>query len=222
MGKIQDHYDTMKTALIAGATGLIGGQLLELLVTSDQYNKVVAITRKALPAHLKIVQVQMELDKIPELHEAFKAEDVFCCLGTTIARAGSKEKFRQVDLEYPFMLAKNSLALGAKQYLIVTALGAAKDSSIFYNRVKGEVEEAISSVGFQTVHIFRPSLLVGPRSEARTGEEAAKVFYKIFGFLIPKKYKAIESNKVAMAMLHFASKNQKGKFIHESVDLQNF
>jgi uncharacterized protein YbjT (DUF2867 family) len=92
----------------------------------------------------------------------------------------------------------------------------------FYNRVKGEVEEAISSAGFPTVHIFRPSLLVGPRSEPRAGEDAAKVFYKIFGFLIPKKYKAIESNKVAKAMLHFATQNQKGKFTHESVDLQNF
>ncbi len=212
----------MKTALIAGGTGLIGGQLLELLIASNQYDKVVAITRKALPAHLKLVQVQMPLDKIPELHETFKADDIFCCLGTTIGKAGSKEKFRQVDFEYPLMLARNSLALGAKQYLIVSALGAAKDSSIFYNQVKGEVEEAISSVGFQTLHIFRPSLLIGPRTEARTGEEAAKVFYKIFDFLIPKKYKATESIKVAKAMVHFASQEQKGKFIHESVELQNF
>jgi uncharacterized protein YbjT (DUF2867 family) len=212
----------MKTALIAGSTGLIGGQLLELLLASTEYSKVVAITRKALPAHLKLVQVKMDLDKIPELNEAFRADDVFCCLGTTISKAGSKEKFRQVDFEYPLMLAQSSLAFGATQYLIVTALGAAKDSAIFYNRVKGEVEEAISAVGFQTVHIFRPSLLIGPRTEARTGEEAAKVFYKIFGFAIPKKYKAIESLKVAKAMLHFASQQEKGKFIHESVELQSF
>jgi uncharacterized protein YbjT (DUF2867 family) len=212
----------MKTALIAGSTGLIGGQLLELLLASTEYSKVVAITRKALPAHLKLVQVQIELDKIPELNEAFKADDVFCCLGTTIAKAGSKDKFRLVDFEYPLMLARNSVALGAKQYLIVSALGADKKSSIFYNRVKGEMEEAISAVGFQTFHIFRPSLLIGPRTEARTGEEAAKVFYKIFGFLIPSKYKAIHSIKVARAMIHFASQEQKGKFIHESLELQNF
>jgi len=143
-------------------------------------------------------------------------------LGTTMAKARSRENFYKVDFTYPVSLAKETLKLGATKYLLVSALGANKNASIFYNRVKGETEEAISSTGFQTVHIFRPSLLLGPRKESRAGEDAAKFFYKVFGFLIPAKYKGIESLAVAKAMLYFASQDQKGIFIHESEALQKF
>jgi uncharacterized protein YbjT (DUF2867 family) len=212
----------MKTALIAGSTGLIGRQLLQLLIESPLYEKVIAITRHDLPDHPKLVQMKMEFGSITEGSVALKADDVFCCLGTTMAKAGSKEKFRQVDFYYPYLLAKTTYAAGAKKYLIVSALGANKSSKIFYNEVKGEVEEAVSSVGFDAVHIFRPSLLLGPRAESRSGEDAAKLFYRIFGFFIPEKYKAISSLKVAKAMLHFASQDKKGTFIHESGALQHF
>lgn len=210
----------MKTALVAGGTGLVGGQLLNLLLSSSRYAKVVALTRKELPAHSKLVQIKMT-PLINEWNDSIKADDVFCCLGTTIAKAGSKENFYQVDFHYPFSIAKASFNLGAKQFFLVSSLGANKNASIFYTRVKGEIEEAIFSIGFETVHVFRPSLLVGPRTEARVGEDAAKLFYKIFGFIIPKKYKAIESIKVARAILHFAATDQKGNFIHESGELQN-
>jgi len=212
----------MKTALIAGGTGLIGQQLLQLLLESPLYDKVIALTRHDLNVNSKLVQVKMEFRNITEKTELLKADDVFCCLGTTMAKAGSKEKFRQVDFYYPFLLAKTTHAAGAKQYLLVSALGANKSSSIFYNEVKGEVEEAVSSVGFDAVHIFRPSLLVGPRSEKRSGEDAAKIFYKVFGFLIPKKYQSIASSKVANAMLHFASQDKRGIFIHESAELHHY
>jgi len=128
-------------------------------------------------------------------------DDVFCCLGTTIKKAKSKEAFRAVDLEAPLLLAKISKELGAQKFILVSSLGANKNSSIFYNQVKGEVEEAIKQIGFGSFHILRPSLLLGPRQEERTGEDAAKFFYKVFGFLVPKKYQAIESIKVARAML---------------------
>ena len=212
----------MKTALIAGSTGLIGQQLLQLLIESPLYEKVIAITRHDLPVHPKLVQIKMEFGSITENSAMIKADDVFCCLGTTIAKAGSKEKFRQVDFYFPYLLAKTTHATGAKQYLIVTALGANKSSSIFYNEVKGEVEEAVSAVGFDAVHIFRPSLLLGHRHEKRPGEDTAKLFYRIFGFLIPQKYKGISSLKVASAMLYFATQNKKGTFIHESGELQQF
>jgi uncharacterized protein YbjT (DUF2867 family) len=212
----------MKTALIAGSTGLIGQQLLQLLIDSPLYEKIIAITRQDLPAHSKLVQIKMEFGNITENSSVLKADDIFCCLGTTMEKAGSKEKFRQVDFYYPFLLAKTTHAAGARQFLIVTALGANKTSSIFYNEVKGEVEEAVRSVGFETVHIFRPSLLLGPRQDKRSGEDAAKLFYRIFGFLIPEKYKAISSLKVAKAMVHFATQDKKGTFIHESGELQRF
>jgi uncharacterized protein YbjT (DUF2867 family) len=101
-------------------------------------------------------------------------------------------------------------------------LGADKNSKIFYNQVKGDVEEAIGKIGFTTFHIFRPSLLMGDRSESRSGEEAGKVFFKYLGFLVPRKYKGIDSVKVARAMQQLAAKPQQGIYIHESEDLQNY
>jgi len=213
----------MKTALVAGSTGLIGSQLLQLLLNSDCYAKVIALTRQDLPLlHPKLVQVKVDFGKLGEYNDELKADDVFCCLGTTMAKAGSKENFNQVDFYFPLLLAKTSYSRGGRQFLIVSALGADTDSSIYYNRVKGEMEEAVSQVGFETLHIFRPSLLLGPRTEKRSGEDAAKFFYKFFGFLIPKKYKAIDALKVARAMLHVAIVETKGTHIHESGDLQQY
>lgn len=212
----------MKVALIAGGTGLIGSQLLQLLLGSDRYHLVVALTRKELPVHSKLVQTKMEKNTLDTLDTTIRIDDVFCCLGTTMAKAHSKEQFYEVDFTYPLLLAKNSLKRGAQQYLLVSALGANRKSPIYYNRVKGEVEEVISKIGFSTIHILRPSLLLGPRNENRPGEEAAKFFYKVFGFMIPPKYKAIESMKVARAILQFASREQVGNFVHQSDELQNF
>ncbi len=212
-----------RTALLAGSTGLIGNQLLELLLNDDRYSKIIAISRKKLTiTNAKLVNVVCELSQLPSHQEELKADDVFCCLGATMKRAKSKEAFRAVDFDAPLTLAKISKEQGAKNFLLVSALGADKNSSIFYNQVKGEVEESIRQIGFDACHIFRPSLLIGPRQEQRSGEEAAKVFFKIFGWLVPKKYLGIESIKVAKAMLAFAVENQQGIFIHESKEMQNF
>jgi uncharacterized protein YbjT (DUF2867 family) len=212
----------MKTALIAGSTGLIGKQLLQLLLGSNRYDKVIAITRQDLPAHPKLVQIKTDFDSIGEKSNTLKADDIFCCLGTTMAKAGSKEKFYQVDFYYPLLLAKITKAEGAKQFLLVSALGADKKSSIYYNQVKGEIEEAVEDIGFESLHVVRPSLLLGPREEKRAGEDAAKFVYKYFSFLFPSRYKAIESIKVARAMETLAGAEQKGFFVHESSKLQQY
>lgn len=213
----------MKTAFIAGSTGLIGNQLLQLLLDDSFYSEVKAISRNPLTInHPKLKNIVMDVDGLAQHANQLQADDVFCCLGTTIRKAGSKDAFRKIDYEYPLTLAKILKELGAKHYSLITALGADKNTSVFYNRVKGEVEDAISQIDFQSYHVFRPSLLMGPRSETRSGEEAGKVFFKLFGFLIPLKYKGIESIKVARAMLHFAKQNQSGKFIHESKELQQY
>jgi uncharacterized protein YbjT (DUF2867 family) len=211
----------MKTALIAGSTGLIGSQLLDLLLSSERYNKVIALTRSNLDrSHPKLVQLKIDFDKLSESLHGHHVDDVFCCLGTTMAKARSKDMFYKVDFYYPLLLAKTGKALGARQYFLVSALGADKNSSIYYNRVKGEIEEAIEATGYDAVHVFRPSLLLGERDEKRSAEDAAKFFYKTFGFLIPEKYKAIDSAKVARAMIHFAEQQQTGNFIHQSKELQ--
>ena len=212
-----------KVALIAGATGLIGSQLLELLLTDDRYSKIIALSRKSLTnKHSKLDNVVVDFSRLSEHYERLKADDVFCCLGTTMKQAGSQEAFRKVDFEYPLEIAKIAKALGAKQYFLVTALGASKKSSFYYNKVKSEVEEAIGKEGYTSYHIFRPSFLQGNRNEKRAGEEATQVFFKLFGFLVPKKFKGIDSVKVARAMLVNAKEERRGTFIHESESLQKF
>jgi uncharacterized protein YbjT (DUF2867 family) len=212
-----------KTALLVGTTGLIGSQLLELLLTDNDYDKVIAISRKPLDKiHPKLENLVCNLNELDSHLSSLKVDDIFCCLGTIMKNAKTKEAFRAVDYDAPVAIAKIAKANGAKKYLLISALGANKNSSVFYNQVKGEVEEAIAAVGFEIFHVFQPSLLTGPRKEQRSGEKAAQVFYKIFGFLIPKKFAAIESIKVARAMMVFAKKNDKGVFVHASKEIQNY
>lgn len=212
-----------KVALLAGASGLIGSQLLELLVKHDAYSSVVAISRKPLSVtHPKLNNVVGELSAISTVLQSIKADDVFCCLGTTMRKAKTKEAFRAVDYDAPLALAQVSKQNGACKYLLVSALGANKNSSIFYNQVKGEIEEAVNKIGFDSYHILQPSLLTGPRQEQRAGEEAAQTFYKIFGFLIPKKYASIESVKVARALIAFAQQTDNGQHIHSSAEMQAY
>jgi uncharacterized protein YbjT (DUF2867 family) len=212
-----------KVALLAGTTGLIGSQLLDLLLASSEYEKVIAISRRPLEKRdQKLNNLVCELRDLPAVLQQVKAQDVFCCLGTTMRKAKSKEAFRAVDYDAPVALAKAAKENGAKKYLLISALGANKNSSIFYNQVKGEVEEAIDQLNFDSYHILQPSLLTGPRKEHRGGEEAAQIFYKIFGFLIPKKFASIESIKVAKAMMEYARDEKKGKFIHSSAEMQGF
>ncbi len=143
-----------KIALLAGSTGLIGGQLLELLLADDYYTSVVAVSRKPLGISTpKLTNIVCELHELSAALAKVNANDVFCCLGTIMRIAKTKEAFRAVDYDAPLALAQIAKQNGATSYLIVSALGANKDSSIFYNKVKGEVEEAIASVGFSSYHI---------------------------------------------------------------------
>lgn len=211
-----------KSALLVGATGLIGSQLLDLLLNDSSYDRVLVVTRKPLSkSDSRVINTVMDFDQLSNDTD-LTADDVFCCLGTTIRKVKTQDAFRKVDFEYPLQVARLARARGARHFSLVSALGANAKSSIFYNRVKGETEDAISHLNFRSLHIFRPSLLLGPRQESRSGEDAAKVFYKIFGFLIPTKYKGIESIKVAKAMLAYAKSDEPGIFFHESAELQNF
>ncbi len=212
-----------KVALVAGTTGLIGAQLLDLLLGDNRYSKVIALSRKPLEVnHKKLDNLVLDFNRLADYSDTLRADDIFCCLGTTMKQAGSQEAFRKVDFEYPLDIARMTRRLGARQYLLVTALGASKKSSFYYNRVKGEIEEAISELGFESYHIFRPSFLQGIRVESRAGEQATNAFFRIFGFLVPKKFKAIDSVKVARAMLAMAKEEKSDKFILESDVLQSF
>ena len=169
----------MKVALLAGATGLIGSQVLKLLLDDPEYHEVKILTRRAIDvSHHKLRTILADVDSLKNVVGELKADTVFCCLGTTMKKAGSKEAFRKIDFTYPLEIASATHRLGAKQFLLVSALGADPSSSIFYNKVKGETEDAIGKLGFTSFHIFRPSLLLGDRNESRPGEDAAKIVYK--------------------------------------------
>lgn len=213
----------MAVAVLAGTTGLVGSRLLNLLLNDERYTRVVALSRKALDRqHPKLQNLVVDFARLEEYAAQLKADDVFCCLGTTIRQAGSQAAFRKVDFDYPLNLAKVTHEQGARQYLLVTALGSDKASSIFYNRVKGEVEEAIGQVGFDSYHIFQPSMLLGDRKESRAGEGVGKAVMTALDFLIPKKYKAIEATKVAKGMLAIAKQNHAGTHFHVSGELQDY
>ena len=203
----------MKTALIAGATGLVGKQCLYQLLESDQYSKVIALVRKPLNIkNTKLTEVVVDFNQLTNYTAQMVADDVYCCLGTTIGKAGSQEAFKLVDYTYNFEVANISKSNGAKQLLLVSALGADSKSPIFYNRVKGELEDAVALLGYESVHCFRPSLLLGNRNEFRFGELIAKWIMRLIGFMFIgpiKRYKAIQAVDVAKSMLKHAARNVK-------------
>ena len=215
---------TSKTALVLGATGLIGNLVAHRLVDSPLYSNVKVLVRKSLNwQHPRLQEVQFDFDHPNGL--VTQADDIFCCLGTTMKKAGSKAAFQQVDYQYPIDIARLGLANGARQFTIVTAMGADVGSSFFYNRVKGEVERDLSALNYSTLLIFRPSLLLGNRPSAgenRLGERLAEGAMRLFSPLIPAKYKAVEAAKVANAMLTTTQQGLTGRHIFESDALQAF
>ncbi len=182
------------------------------------------MVRQRLPIeHHKLIQHLVNFDDLISVLSKIKANDVYCCLGTTIKKAKSKTAFRTVDFTYPVEIAKLCRANGANQFLLVTALGANPKSSIFYNCVKGEVEESISKLDFKGVYIFRPSLLLGKRQESRPSEELTQKLFQwfSFGFKGPiKKYKPVEAKAVAFAMIQNAKTQHLGQQIIESSQIQ--
>ena len=213
----------VRNALIVGASGLVGGHLLQLLLKSSRYSEVISAGRRELPLiYPNLEQRVVDFDKLQDFSADLVADDVFCCLGTTIKKAGSKEAFYKVDYTYVAQLAEITAQKGASQFLVVSAMGADAGSMFFYNKVKGEMEQHVKVQPFKAVHIFRPSLLVGEREEQRTGEDlASKIMKPLSGLMVGplEKYKPIEAETVAKSMLYAASQDQRGVYIHPSDDI---
>ncbi|MGH7674342.1 MAG: NAD(P)H-binding protein [Gemmatimonadales bacterium] len=210
---------TPRRALVAGASGLVGGQLLDLLLEDADYTAVTALVRRELPRpHRKLGQRLVDFDRLAD-GDLPRADDVFCCLGSTMRQAGSKDAFRTVDFTYVERLARLALQHRAKQFLLVSTLGADPRSRVFYNRVKGETEEAVRKLSFEGVHIFRPSLLLGVRREIRPAERLGQLLGAAlaFAFVGPlARYRPIAARTVAAAMIRVAKQAGRGVHVYES------
>ncbi len=210
----------MKKALVIGASGLIGQQLIDLLLQDENYS-VIALIRTALPIqHERLIQVPFNFDN-PN-NEVIQADEIFCCLGTTIKVAGSQQAFYKVDFEYVLDIAKRAYRNGAKKFALVSSMGANKNSTVFYSKTKGAIEEAVTQIGYESLFIFRPSLLLGKRTGFRLGERIAQYFFTFFSILIPKKYQAIQAKQVAKAMIVCMNTGDKGVHILESNKIADF
>src|SRR5947209_8187192 len=155
-----------RAALLLGGSGLVGGFCLQRLLEDSVYGKIISLGRRELPvSHPKLIQYGIAFESLETL-ELPRIHDVFCALGTTIRKAGSQEAFRRVDLEFPVSAARLGLKCGAKQFVLVSSVGARPQFGNFYLRTKGEVEQAITALPFASVHTFRPSLLLGERKES--------------------------------------------------------
>lgn len=216
--------DQGKTALVVGATGLVGSHLLSLLVEDEFYSKVKVLARRRPEInHPKVEVIINDFQDLQSSAHHLRADDIYCCLGTTRKKAGSKEAFYKVDFHYPLEIAKIAQQQGATHFFLVSALGADVKSNIFYNRVKGEAEVAISTIPFQSINVFRPSLLLGHRKERRIGESIAKWFSLLFAFMFVgpfKKYKPIHAQTVAQGMLKIAKQELDGFYIFESEQIK--
>lgn len=213
----------MRTALIAGASGLVGRYLLDQLTGAPEYGRVVAVGRRPLDVeHAKLTEVVTRFDALEQLAEPLRGDDAFCCLGTTIRQAGSREAFRAVDHGAVLAFAWAARRGGAKRFFLVSANGADAESRIFYSRVKGETELALQVMGFETLAIFRPSLLLGPRAEYRFGERVGAVglaLVRPFLFGGWRKYRAIHAATVARAMARAALGDARGTTVFESDEI---
>jgi uncharacterized protein YbjT (DUF2867 family) len=206
-------------ALLAGATGLVGRECLRLLAADKEVAEVRALVRRPLPADAagpRVRECRAEFERLDEHPDWFAVDKVFCALGTTIKQAGSQQAFRRVDCEYPFAIAKAARARGASHLLLVSALGASARSTVFYNRVKGELEEAIVALGYPSVTIARPSILLGERAERRPGEELAKTI----GWLVPSRWRPVRGAQVAAALVRAAHAGAPGVQILENAALR--
>jgi uncharacterized protein YbjT (DUF2867 family) len=205
--------------VLVGASGLVGAECLALLLADPAVARVVVLARRTLEgvsASPKLVAHVVDFDHLETQADLFTADQMICCLGTTIGQAGSKERFRAVDFGIPLALAKLGAERGVRHFLLVSALGADARSRVFYNRVKGQLEDALSPLPFRSLSIVRPSLLLGERREFRLGERIAQRL----AFLMPGKYAAIRARDVAAALVRLAKEDAPGKRIVESAEMR--
>lgn len=213
-----------RTALIVGATGLVGRQVLNILLDHDFYNEIVILGRRSVGIKdNRIKEIIINFDNLKDHKDEISAHDYYVCIGTTMQEAGSEEAFYRVDFTYPHelgLIAKQDPKF--EQYLLVSSLGADPESALFYNEVKGQIEEALKVMNFRTLHIFQPSLLIGARQKFRFFEEIAKFFSAVLSFFVigsGKRFWAIKGVDVAKSMYLIARRREEGIHTHRPYEM---
>lgn len=209
-----------KTALVVGASSLVGKELVNLLIASYDYEKIIVWVRKPLGIrHSKLQERQINFDLLDTSELDESVDHLYCCLGTTIKKAGTQEAFKTVDFGYPLILAEKAKKAYVPQFIVISAMGASANSTSFFSRTKGEMEAALLALNLPGLHIVRPSLLLGKRKEFRMGEQLAILLTSLIPFLFIggfKKYKPIPAKAVAYAMYRVANWDITGNHIYES------
>ena len=212
-----------KTAIILGATGLTGSLLLQQLLEDENFHKIILFSRSSVNIqHPKIEEHLIDLFQLEKYEQQFHADVVFCCVGTTQKKSPDNETYRKVDFGIPVAAAKLAKQNNIPKMIVISALGADKNSRFFYNKTKGEMEEAVLAEEITETYILRPSLIDGDRDENRPFEFAWKKVMKVANFLMVgplKKYRSIKAETIAKAMIVLA-KSQRSKSIIESEEIK--
>ncbi len=202
-----------KIAILLGASGLTGSYLLDLLLKSDEYEKVKIFVRKKLDiSHVKLTQVVCDLFRLEKYENDFFADEVYCCIGTTKAKTPDKKEYFSIDFNIPVSIAKLCEKNSIPTYSVISAINANKNSLFFYSRTKGEMEEAILGYNIKNIFLYRPSLIYGKREDNRLGERFGIIIFKAFGSFIKKDYVPIHAKNLAKAMI-LGSNTHQGKKI---------
>lgn len=214
---------TTRTALLVGATGLVGGHVMSLLLAHPEYARVTVLTRRSLGKnHDKLTEKLVDFDALGAGMNEVTVDDVYACLGTTIKVAGSQEKFRRVDHDYTVDVAARAKKAGATRLALVSSVGAAEKASSFYLRVKGETERDVGALGYATLTMARPSILIGDRKESRPGEAAGLAVARALSFTLMgglKAYKPISAGTVAAALVKATLAGEPGVRVLQFAEL---
>lgn len=212
-----------KTALVIGATGLTGSELINLLIADSEFDSIKIFGRKSLDLkHPKITEYIVDLFTPKSFENDFKGDVVFCCIGTTAKKTPDKNLYRKIDFGIPVALAELCTKNSIPHLLIISALGANSNSSVFYSRTKGEMQDAVQSMALEKIHLLQPSLIVGDRNDFRIGEKVASVIMKVAQIFMVgslRKYRPIQALQIAQAMVHL-SKFPTSDVMIESDEIQ--
>jgi uncharacterized protein YbjT (DUF2867 family) len=190
--------------MLVGATGLVGGEVLKLALANPKVRQVVAPARRALPAHVKLLNPVVDFNALPEESDWWPVDAVICALGTTIKKAGSQAAFTRVDHDHPLRVAELALRHGARAYALNSALGADVQSRVFYSRTKGELERDLLALGYPSLTFLRPGLIGGERNESRPAEQFGITVSTWLRPLLPSRYRVVPAARIAQHLLQAA------------------